>query len=85
LRPSKRPRRNDSRGADVARGPLTFRQQDVTRALRAAVAAGLDVKGYEIDKAGKIVVIIGKPEEPTGAGNPWDSVVADLDNQSKRM
>jgi hypothetical protein len=43
----------------MARGVLTFRQQDVTRALRAAVAAGIEVQRVEIDKSGKIVLIFG--------------------------
>jgi hypothetical protein len=43
----------------MARAPSTFRQSDVTRALRAAAAAGLNVVGYEIDKQGKIVVMTG--------------------------
>jgi hypothetical protein len=35
----------------------TFRQADLTRALRAARAAGLEVSGYEIDPiTGKIVI-----------------------------
>lgn len=33
-----------------------FTQADVTRALKAAVAAGLTVRGYEIDPEGKVVV-----------------------------
>jgi hypothetical protein len=41
----------------MARLPAAFRQQDVTRALRAARAAGLEVTGYEIEPTtGKIVV-----------------------------
>jgi hypothetical protein len=41
----------------MPRGRSTFRQQDVTRALRAAKAAGLEVSGYEVDPAtGKIIV-----------------------------
>jgi hypothetical protein len=47
----------------MARGPCTFRQQDVTRALRATVAAGIEVERIEIDKDGKIVVVTGKPKE----------------------
>ena len=39
-----------------------FRQQDVTRALRAATSAGLQVSGYEVDPAtGKIHVNTGAP------------------------
>jgi hypothetical protein len=39
------------------RRPVLFRQHDVTRALRAARAAGLEVTGYEVDPVtGKIIV-----------------------------
>lgn len=41
----------------MARGPCTFKQQDVTRALRATVAAGIEVQRIEIDKDGKITVV----------------------------
>jgi hypothetical protein len=44
----------------MARGRLTFRQQDLVRALKGARAAGLEISKVEIDKDGKIVVIIGK-------------------------
>jgi hypothetical protein len=60
----------------VARGPCTFRQLDVTRALRGAVAAGIQVQRIEIDKEGKIVVIAGKvPESARDSEdkrNEWD-------------
>jgi hypothetical protein len=39
-----------------------FRQIDLTRALKAARAAGFDVVGYEINPDGKIIVRTGKPE-----------------------
>ena len=45
----------------MSRRPCTFRQTDVTRALRAAKAAGVDVQRFEIDRDGKIVVVAGKP------------------------
>jgi hypothetical protein len=51
----------------MARGPLTFRQRDLVRALKSARAAGLEVSKVEIDKDGKIVVIIGKPNAPSDA------------------
>lgn len=36
----------------------------MTRALKAAAAAGLDVAKVEIDSEGKIVVILGKHDDP---------------------
>jgi hypothetical protein len=46
----------------MARGSLPFRQRDLVRALKGTKAAGLEVAKIEIDKNGKIVVIIGKPD-----------------------
>jgi hypothetical protein len=41
----------------MSRRAASFKQHDLTRALRAARAAGLVVAGYEIDpRTGKIVV-----------------------------
>jgi hypothetical protein len=61
----------------MARGPCTFKQQDVTRALRATVAAGIEVQRVEIDMDGKIVVVTGRSREPSAegrGGNEWDSI-----------
>lgn len=59
----------------MARGPCTFKQQDVTRALKATVAAGIGVLRIEIDKDGKIVVITGPPVPEVGrvgdGSNDW--------------
>ena len=50
------------------RAPAAFRQSDVTRALRAARAAGLDVSGYEIDPiTGKITITTGSNGSKPGA------------------
>jgi hypothetical protein len=57
------------------RGPNVFRQRDLTRAVRAVKAAGLDVARVEVDKDGKIVVILGKPQslapEPVSDVDRW--------------
>jgi hypothetical protein len=61
----------------MARAPSTFRQQDVTRAVKAVAAAGVHIARIEIDKAGKIVIITAggtnQPGETTEA-NEWDRV-----------
>jgi hypothetical protein len=46
----------------MSRAPGTFKQGDVTKALKAALKAGLEVKRYEIDSSGKIVIITGRPD-----------------------
>jgi hypothetical protein len=47
----------------MSRTPSTFRQADVTKAVKAVVAAGVDIARVEIDAAGKIVIVTGKPIE----------------------
>jgi peroxiredoxin len=49
----------------MSKAQHTFKQYDVTRALKGAVKAGLNVQRYEIDRDGKIVVFTGKqPKHP---------------------
>jgi hypothetical protein len=59
----------------MARAPCTFRQADVTRAVKGAAAAGVHIARVEIDRAGKIVIIAAEttdqPGETTEA-NEWD-------------
>jgi hypothetical protein len=61
----------------MSRGAYTFRQGDVTRAVRAVRAAGIEVRRVEVDRAGKIVVVTGEPgkDEPIPKeGNEWDRI-----------
>jgi hypothetical protein len=57
----------------MARTPSTFRQQDVTRAVKAVVAAGVGIARVEIDKAGKITII--------AATAPAEAAQDDLDRE----
>jgi hypothetical protein len=68
----------------MARAPSTFRQQDVTRAVKAVVAAGVGIARVEIDKAGKITIIAtgtgAEPGEGRAEGNEWDTVLRHDEN-----
>ncbi len=57
----------------MVRVPAIFRQGDVTRAVRAVVAAGQAVARVEIDPNGKIVIVtVGELERREE--NSWDRV-----------
>jgi hypothetical protein len=60
----------------MARAPSTFRQQDVTRAVKTVTAAGVHVACVEIDKTGKIIIWADAPDRPDGMteANEWDRV-----------
>jgi hypothetical protein len=55
-----------------------LRQRDITRALRAAQAAGLDIAGYEIDATtGRIVVTVVRSGTEHEMTTPLDKWLAD--------
>jgi hypothetical protein len=47
----------------MGRGPCTFKQTDLTRALKGAAKAGVEVQRFEIDREGKIVVVSGRSND----------------------
>jgi len=57
----------------MGRGKSRFRQSDLTRAMKAAKAAGLELARIEIDIDGTIKIIPGSPE-PEPIKNEWDEV-----------
>jgi hypothetical protein len=57
----------------MSRAPSTFRQQDVTRAVKAVAAAGVGIARIEIDKAGTIVII-----PAIGSAGPMDDLDREL-------
>ena len=61
----------------MARAPSKFRQGDITRAVKGAIAAGVEVREVLVDTDGKIRVIAGKPENITTVINPLDKWIAD--------
>jgi hypothetical protein len=60
----------------MSRGPHTFKQADLTRAIKGARAAGINVARIEIGKDGKIVIL---PTQSVAAleiaQNEWDEVL----------
>ena len=66
----------------MTRGPVTFKESDLMRAIRCAVRAGLHVAGFEITRTGNIRVHAGRPTEPVEDvdDNEWDKAVGHDDN-----
>ena len=59
----------------MGRARCTFRERDVRAAIKAAVAAGIEVASVEIGENGKIRIVVGKPSEQELVCNPWDEVL----------
>jgi len=67
----------------MSRGPCTFKQTDVTRALKAHVKAGIPIDRIRtaFDKHGRFVVSVAKPDEVGHAPDAWDDAIAALEAQ----
>lgn len=52
----------------MARGLCTFRKRDAQAAAKAVLDLGLEIARVEIDRDGKIAVIVGKPEKAAEIG-----------------
>lgn len=63
----------------MSRGPCTFRQQDLTRAVKAVMAAGMNPRRVKIDREGNIVLDVSGAQAEGASGrenqdNEWDTV-----------
>jgi hypothetical protein len=58
----------------MTRVPSSFRQQDLTKAIRGATKAGVNIAKIEIAKDGRIVIITAPEVAQLGADeeNEWD-------------
>ena len=67
----------------MSRGRARFKQGEITRILKAAAKAKVDVR-VEIAPDGKITIAPGKPGALNGdAVNPWDEVLDDAAEQKR--
>jgi hypothetical protein len=60
----------------MGHGRCTFREIDLTRALRAAKKAGADVARAEVSRDGKIVLVLKNDVEARSINerNEWDEI-----------
>ena len=61
----------------MSRRPASFRQRDLTRAVKAVIAAGLHVAGVKVNAQGDIVVVTGDERAQDSSSrevNEWDRV-----------
>jgi hypothetical protein len=59
----------------MSRRQAAFRQSDVTKALKAVIAAGLAVAGVKVSAQGEIEIVTGDEraqDSPAQGGNEWD-------------
>jgi hypothetical protein len=56
------------------RRPSAFRQGDITKTVKAVIAAGLRVIGVRVSADGKIEVVTGDGGAVPSGGNEWDKI-----------
>ena len=66
----------------MSRARARYTEADVTRVLKAAAKAGVNVR-VEIEADGKIVVTTGQASEALNGLNPWDGVLVGAAEQKR--
>jgi hypothetical protein len=69
----------------MGHGPCTFKEADLTRALKAAQKAGVDVARAEVGRDGKIILVLNRDEtQPNSEHNEWDEEASGADQTEIR-
>jgi hypothetical protein len=66
----------------MSRGPLPFKQSDMTRAIKAAQAAGLIVRAIDVSKG---MILFGGDVDSAKSGEglmSWDQAIAELEKKN---
>jgi hypothetical protein len=64
---------------------LTFRSSDITRAIKAAKAAGVANPRIEVSKSGVIAIIPQPGDAPGDDPNPWDKHAQNKKRSAKAL
>lgn len=67
----------------MGRAAATFKQSDLTRALKGAKAAGVAVARVEVGTDGKIIIVVGEPA-PGDAPNELDRELKEFEGKHAR-
>jgi hypothetical protein len=68
----------------MGRRTCTFRQNDLARALKAVKAAGESVRRVEIALDGRLIVVMGTPENLTEQDNTLDNWIKQNADKAER-
>jgi hypothetical protein len=60
----------------MSRGKQSFRQREITRAVKGVEAAGVRVARIEVDKDGKIIIVTGTAVTQPATANDLDAWMA---------
>jgi hypothetical protein len=73
--------------ARLMRERCRFRQSEITRAIKAALAAGVEVERVEIENEGRVIVVVSKKRaldfSAEGERNPWDEVLTNAPDEKR--
>lgn len=70
----------------MGKGPSSFKQTDLGRAYKAALAAGMPAPRIVVDTKQKTFSIVpggGEPSKDAAASNPWDEVLTDAAHEER--
>jgi hypothetical protein len=66
----------------MSRAPQSFKQRDMTRAIKAAQAAGLTAYRVEIVNGNPAIIVGGNVDNPKDADvKSWDEAIAELESR----